>query len=168
MTFPLVRSLSGRSLIGAVLAFALVLASLATLPAPARGADIGCGAAEIGGTVYRDYSSDGVLDSAEPGEAGIVVTAYDATGASVASTTTDGTGAWLLTVGDGAAVRVEVTGLAAHLQPGPNGPDSQTTVFMATQGTPASKALPLVKQARICELHNRFKVGTHVIKGIVF
>ena len=70
-----------RRYAAAITAIMVLGAALAALPiTPAAGADVGCGATEIGGTIYRDYNSSGAQDAAEPGEAGITVTAYDAAG----------------------------------------------------------------------------------------
>ncbi len=128
-----------RSVAALASVWTLLAATLVFLPATAaQGADVGCGIADIAGTVYRDYDADGTADAGEPGEPGLTITAYDVAGAPVAAATTDASGAWSLTVGDGAMVRVEVTGLASFLEPGPRGPDSLTTVFTATQGSAGS------------------------------
>ncbi|NNC41801.1 MAG: hypothetical protein HKO03_01020 [Acidimicrobiia bacterium] len=127
-----------RISIALVAAFCLATAAL-LLPTPAaQAADVGCGAAEIAGAVFRDYNADGVAGATEPGQPGLTVTAFDTAGAVVSATVTDAVGAWSLTVGDGATVRVEVTGLPNHLQPGPGGPGSLTTVFTTIQGSVAS------------------------------
>ncbi|GAB3691860.1 hypothetical protein GCM10027592_10210 [Spirosoma flavus] len=79
----------------------------------------------ISGTVFRDFNSNGVytpittLTSSytygEPGVGGVTVTAYNAAGAAVATTTsstaTSNLGAYTLTVGNTSAYRVEFTSL---------------------------------------------------------
>lgn len=69
--------------------------------------------AQISGTVYRDFDSNGIRDvtvNFELGVPGVVVTAYGATNTVIASTTTTGNGTYTLATGS-QAVRVEFTGL---------------------------------------------------------
>jgi len=88
---------------------------------------------DIQGTVFRDYNSDGVRLSADGGVANITVTAYDAAGAAVATTTTDSDGNYMLSgLTDGTPYRIEFTGLPSYLEPGVMGIDSTTSVTFAT------------------------------------
>jgi SdrD B-like domain len=81
--------------------------------------------AQIQGKVYRDFNADGNFDSTatykEVGLSGITVTAYNAAGTSVGTTTTNATGNYTITSVSG-AVRVEFTG-------------GQTTDFATAKGT---------------------------------
>jgi hypothetical protein len=96
-------------------------------PAPAAYAQGGCAANNVGGRVYRDYNENGTLDAREPGVGDLTVTAYDASGAVVASAATSVTGVYALDVPNGANVRVEFTGLPVGMFSGPAGADSSTT-----------------------------------------
>lgn len=88
----------------------------------------------VTGTVFRDYDADGQRDLAphvEPGEPGVLVAAFGPTGI-VAAGTTDAAGGYSLAVPGGTEVRIEVSGLAPFLAPGPAGPGSATTVTFVT------------------------------------
>jgi uncharacterized repeat protein (TIGR01451 family) len=113
-------------------------------PAPQAAADLtGCGAADVGGTVFRDYDADGLRDAAEPGfgdqfrPATVTLTAYGPDNAVVGGPTTpDADGDYTFT-DVGAAVRIEISGLPSYLQPGaldPAGAGSMTTVVFAEPG----------------------------------
>ncbi|MEM7535600.1 MAG: SdrD B-like domain-containing protein [Chloroflexota bacterium] len=85
----------------------------------------------IAGTVYNDIDHDGTQDAGEPGVAGVTVTAYDASGGSV-STTTDSNGAYTLAIASG-TYRVEITDYPSWLQPGVAA--GNTTTVIASSGT---------------------------------
>ncbi|MBE2224705.1 MAG: hypothetical protein IAF02_24405, partial [Anaerolineae bacterium] len=88
---------------------------------------------QVKGVVFRDYNADGVNDIAEPGVAGITITAYGASGAAVDADTTDANGNYTLTgLTDSVAYRLEMTGLPDYLQPGSVGIDSNTSVVFVT------------------------------------
>jgi len=85
----------------------------------------------VGGTVHQDYNANGVrdlLNPNEPGVAGVTVTAYDASGAAIASTATITDGTYVLTVTNGINVRVEFTNFPGGYLSGPFGADSATSV----------------------------------------
>jgi uncharacterized repeat protein (TIGR01451 family) len=71
-------------------------------------------AADVSGKVFQDFNSSGIQDAnaatgaVDPGIPGVTVKAYDATGAEVASATTDATGAYTLAPLPGAQVHVAV------------------------------------------------------------
>ena len=88
---------------------------------------------QITGTVFRDYDADGDLDSREPGVGGVTVTAYDDTNTAIATTTTNSSGAYSLSVTNGTDVRIEFTAIGANFQPGAAGGDSETSVAFTTQ-----------------------------------
>ena len=98
--------------------------------------------AAITGTVFRDYNQNGQRDNSasfvEPFAQGIQVTAYDATGASVATATSAASGAYTLATPGAGRYRVEFTIPASKsfLRFGPNGTGSSTSVqFLADGGT---------------------------------
>jgi len=64
--------------------------------------------ANITGKVYRDYNLNATQDTLEPGVEALVVKAYDAAGATIATTNTDAAGEFTLNTGAG-DYRVEIT-----------------------------------------------------------
>jgi len=107
----------------------LILGSLnsAVLGIPAQQPCVGI----IEGTVHQDYNANGIrdlLDPNEPGVAGVTVTAYDISGAAIASTATITDGTYVLSVTNGVNVRVEFTNFPGGYLSGPFGPDSATSV----------------------------------------
>lgn len=105
--------------------------SLATGASPAAALD-----GTLSGTAFRDYSADGRRDALEPGEPGVGVTVYDATGASVGTATTAADGTYTVTVAGAASadLRVEfaLPGSRPHLQIAPMGDDSDGAIAFAT------------------------------------
>lgn len=91
--------------------------------------------AQIQGRAFRDFNANGVFDSTatfkEVGLSGITVTAYNAIGASVGSTTSNATGNYTIAAVSG-AVRVEFTGLAASDFAAAKGTGSGTSVQFVT------------------------------------
>ncbi len=81
---------------------------------------IAAAAGGISGTVYRDFNSNGVKDALETaGLAGVTVTAYDATGTAVATTTSGPNGAYTLAisaVANGTGLRIEFSNLPTGFQ----------------------------------------------------
>jgi thiol-disulfide isomerase/thioredoxin len=96
----------------------------------------------ISGSVFRDLNSDGVRDAREPGEPGVIVSAYDVADTLVATTTTDVNGDYVLggqsqqaAILTGEQYRVVFSGWADHLSPGPHGQDSGTDQQFVEGGT---------------------------------
>jgi hypothetical protein len=91
--------------------------------------------AQIQGKVFKDFNANGAFDSTatfkEVGLVGITVTAYNAAGISVGTTTTTSTGNYTLTAVTG-ALRVEFTGTSAYDFPAPKGTMSNTNVQFVT------------------------------------
>ena len=87
-----------------------------------------CTGGDVTGTIFRDYDNNGTFDSLEPGVISVTVTAYDANGNIIDQCDSSITGTYGLTIGSNYPVRVEVTDYPAYLEPGPAGPDNQTTV----------------------------------------
>jgi uncharacterized repeat protein (TIGR01451 family) len=88
----------------------------------------------VSGTVFKDYNADGVQlnANAEPGVAGVTVTAYGSSNNLIATTTTSSSGTYSLSIPAGTAVRVEFTNLPAGTYTGPSGNGSGTTVQFVT------------------------------------
>ena len=98
-------------------------------------------AATIAGFVFRDLNANGIRDSREPGESGIVVSAYDGNNALVVSTTTDLKGDYVLNTAldsarivKGESYVVIFSGLPDYLVSGPQGKDSGTEVQFVRGG----------------------------------
>ena len=124
-------------------AFALV--AVAALVAPvlvAINATPASAAGDVTGTVFRDFNSNGVIDTTggpgvavDVGVPDVTVTGYDADGASISATTgLDGT--YTLSVpGDvGSDLRVEFSGLPAGFEPSAAGALGHTTVQFVEVG----------------------------------
>jgi uncharacterized repeat protein (TIGR01451 family) len=87
----------------------------------------------ITGTAYLDLNLSGVKDVNESGLAGITVTAYNAAGATAATTATASNGTYTLSgLTNGIAYRVEFTGIPAGYYTGPKGSGSGTSVQFVT------------------------------------
>lgn len=90
-----------------------------------------CTGGAITGLAFRDYNANGVREAAEPGVAGIVITAYDAAGTTAACETT-ADGSYGITPIGAYPVRVEFTlpadGSLNFLKPGAAGANSRTNV----------------------------------------
>ena len=120
----------------AILTVALVsCGTLALAVGPAAG--VGSVNGTVAGTVFRDYSANGVRDTLEPGESGIVVTAYDSTGATVGSATSASDGTFTATITSATDTNLRLgftipTNKQAYLQPGPLGAGSQGAVRFTT------------------------------------
>lgn len=94
--------------------------------------------ADITGKVFRDFNGNGILDTGitgytENGVPGVTVTAYNATGVSVASVVTATDGSYALTAGTG-EFRIEFTGLATGDFPSAYGTGNGTTIQFASSG----------------------------------
>jgi hypothetical protein len=104
-------------------------------PASAAGTTSG----SVTGVVFRDYDASGSRSAAEPGVAGVTVSAVDADGTAVGTATTAADGSYSLAVAGAksTSVRVEFTTLPAGSASGPKGADSGTSVQFVT--LPATK-----------------------------
>ena len=90
--------------------------------------------AQVSVQVYRDFNANATADGSEPDVGSLTVTAYQADGTSAVATYNASNGLYEFTAGqvpNGTAVRIEVTGLPAYLQPGAAG---NTTVAFAAGG----------------------------------
>ncbi|MEN9609711.1 MAG: hypothetical protein RLZZ628_525, partial [Bacteroidota bacterium] len=92
-------------------------------------------AAQIQGKVFRDFNANGAFDSTttfkEVGLKGILVTAYNAMGTAVGTTTTNATGNYTIANVSG-ALRIEFTGMSAFDFPAPKGANSKTSIQFVT------------------------------------
>jgi hypothetical protein len=133
-----------RPILGAVVLGLISLNSTSAAPT--------CNANQIGGTVYRDYDSDGAKDSLEPGIPSIAVRAYDSSGTLLSSTTTSSSGEYNLSVSSGLSARVEFDSVPSYLKPGFHGADSVTSVsFVTNNGASCDIDLALNNPAQYCQ-----------------
>ncbi len=110
----------------------------------------GAAAGDCTGYVFRDHNADGVRQMAgdptgngvdvyvtEPGEPGVIVTAYDDAGNAVGSTTTGADGTFDLSTSTslGTPIRVEFTWTDDWMTSGPHGVDNGSSVQFATTGS---------------------------------
>ena len=117
----------------------------------------------VSGNVFTDYNDNGVRGAGDTAVAGITVTAYDATGAVVASAVTNASGGYTLAIPNGTQVRIEFTGIPAALRPGAFGRDSGTTVQFVTSPS-AGVDLGLSKPDEYCQ-NNPFLVMPCYVNG---
>ena len=110
-----------------------------------NGALVACGtnADDLGGTIWRDNDSDGVLDAGEPGFSTAAVTAYDNNGlVGTAPISSDGTynfaNIFNGRTGDDAHIRLEFSGLPGWAQNSVAGSNSGTTVQRHSAATCAA------------------------------
>ncbi|MBI5670610.1 MAG: DUF11 domain-containing protein [Chloroflexi bacterium] len=89
----------------------------------------------ISGATYRDYNADGTQQAGEPGQAGVVARAYDATGQVVGTATSDASGGFSLMPTSTTEVRVEFSWPESFLYSGRRlGGDSSTTITFVDCG----------------------------------
>jgi uncharacterized repeat protein (TIGR01451 family) len=157
MKFSLKRHLFSLTILVRLLAITTLLVSLLFGSGTISQVFAAC---TVSGTVYRDYNANGVQDPQEPGEPGIVVTAFDATG-QVSTTTSGATGTYSLAVGSNdPEVRIEFSGLPIYLRSGPFGGESDTTVtFVACAGAVTGVDLGTANPGQYCHTTNP-TVGT--------
>jgi len=117
----------------------------------------------VNGTVFTDYNDNGIRGAGDSGVSGVTVTAYDATNAVVASTTTNTSGNYTLAISDGTQVRVEFSTIPADLRPGAFGRESGTTVQFVTSPV-AGLDLGLSKPDEYCQ-NNPFLVMPCYVNG---
>lgn len=117
-------------------------------------------ASTVSGTVYRDYNANGMREAVEPGIPGIIVTAYDATGAPVASTTTRNgfgipsagpVGSYDLNPSVPGPYRIEFSGWPAYLRPGAHGSQSGTSIQFVPDGVNATINVGLQHPSQYCQ-----------------
>ena len=99
--------------------------------------DVHAATGAITGTVFNDKNSNGVNDGTDVGVSGVVVTAYDSSGAQVGTATSAGNGTYSLSVSSSATadVRIEFTtpnGYESSFQGAGNGTSIQFVSLPAT------------------------------------
>ncbi|HYD50423.1 MAG TPA: hypothetical protein VEB21_18855, partial [Terriglobales bacterium] len=119
----------------------------------------GIASADITGSVFRDFDADGTRDSLEPGAGGVSVSAFDAGGAMV-STTTAFDGTYTLVVPAGTEVRVEASATFPSLYPGAVGTDSDSSVVFAT--SPATADFAVASPAQYCQLNPDVSISKYI------
>lgn len=111
-------------------------------------------ACTLTGVAYRDFNADALQGANEPGVPGIVVTAYNAAGTSVASVTTGDDGSYSISVTEGVEVRLEFTGLPDFMRYGPDGASSSTSVVFVTCAPGATPVnIALANPGQHCDLN---------------
>ncbi|WP_179830216.1 SdrD B-like domain-containing protein [Spirosoma fluviale] len=107
----------------------------AGVPLPAACPPTACGGNNLGGMVFNDFNADGVKDSGETsGVPGVVVNAYDRTGALVGTATTDVFGLYSISSLQAGSypLRVEFTALPTYAGQGTrNGSNGRTSIQFA-------------------------------------
>lgn len=88
---------------------------------------------QISGAVFQDYNADGTQASAEPGVAGVTVTAYAANGTTASTAVSAADGKYTLAgLTDSVEYRLEFTNLPSYLVSGPIGTESVGSVAFVT------------------------------------
>ncbi|MEO8611497.1 MAG: SdrD B-like domain-containing protein [Chloroflexota bacterium] len=126
-------------------------------------------ACTVGGIVYQDYNAGGTQDAAEPGVAGILVTAYQTSvvpagsppapipSLTVGTATTDANGQYTLTLTVTGQVRIEFTQIPAGLESGRFGAgnnSSTTTTFVDCTGAVTGVDLAVNNPGEFCHIAN--------------
>ncbi len=90
-------------------------------------------AGQISGAVFQDYNADGAQASAEPGVAGVTVTAYAANGTTASTAVSAADGKYTLAgLTDSVEYRLEFANLPSYLVSGPIGTESVGSVAFVT------------------------------------
>ena len=87
-----------------------------------------CSNNQVGGTVYRDFNYNGLIDSTEPIVTGVEVAAYSSIGSVIDSTVVSSQGEYVLNVASGTSYRLEFTNIPSYLNDGAVGGDSNGRV----------------------------------------
>ncbi len=134
-------------------------------------------AGTIAGTVFQDYNSNGVRDTAKTannsgsgnvslaidrGIADVTVTAFNASGSVVGTAQTDAQGNYSFNAAGDAPYRIEFTTIPAGFQPGPFGADSKTTVQFITDSSASNVSLGLVIPAEFSQDNPTMVTGCYV------
>jgi len=104
----------------------------------------------VSGVVFRDYNDNGVRNIGEPPVSGITVSAYDASGTQVDTTTTDANGQYVLLTPGATDLRIEFTNVPSYLFPTAVGADSGTTIQFVN-GASGEINLGLYNPAQYCQ-----------------
>lgn len=129
--------------------FMIGVLQVAYLPGAAIAGEQSCDSSQVAGVVFRDFNYNGTPDFNEPGEANIVIKAYDGNNSEVDSTSSDTDGRYVLNVGS-TAVRVEFQNIPNYLAPGPKGQSSVTTLSFPNAGD-CNLNLAVVSPGQYCD-----------------
>ncbi|MDX2135321.1 MAG: SdrD B-like domain-containing protein, partial [Saprospiraceae bacterium] len=123
------------------------------VPAACLGNPACSGPNAVGGTVYRDFDSDGTKDASEFGVEGALIHVYDASENLLCTSTSDFRGRWTcLGLTAGQKVRVEIISYPFGLNPGGLGPDNfGGVVQFATVGSNCTVDFGLLPPETYCE-----------------
>jgi protocatechuate 3,4-dioxygenase beta subunit len=108
-----------------------------------KGDDVQATTGTVVGIVFNDKNSNGTNDGTDAGVSGVVVTAYDSSGAQVGTATTSGNGTYSLNVSSAATnnVRIEFTTPNGY-QPSFQGADNATSIqFVSIPATNVNYAV---------------------------
>lgn len=136
-------------LISTLLVIVGILSPVVSLP-PLVQPQVAQAAGNISGTVFRDFNANGARDGSEPGVGGILVTAYDDSGAIAGTDTTASDGTYTLSASGSGPYRVEFSSWASYLWPSPVGSNSGITVQFVPDGDTTDVDLGLNNPADYC------------------
>ncbi len=95
-----------------------------------------CRSGEIGGLVYFDYNSNGIIDAGDEGSPNVNVTAYDSENniidSAITGTSLNNLGQYKLNIPAGTSARLEISGYPSYVKAGACGPDSLSKVSLIT------------------------------------
>jgi len=138
------------------------------LPEPAVAyAQTACGTDpdDLGGTIWRDYNSDGIQDANELGFDGVTVTAYDNDGNGVTTTVnTDGTYNFSDIFATETHIRLEFSGLPDWMESSVHGTNSDTTVQIHTTAT-CDADLAVQNPSDYCESNPQMLTSCYIQGG---
>lgn len=105
----------------------------------------------LSGTVFLDYNQNGAMDTGgtspnyavDTGVSGVVVTAYDASGVSVGTATTNSSGTYSLSATGTGPYRLEFTSLPSGYYAGATGTNNASTVRFVADGNSSGNDLGL-------------------------
>ena len=123
-----------------------------------KGDDVQATTGTVVGIVFNDKNSNGTNDGTDAGVSGVVVTAYDSSGAQVGTATTSGNGTYSLNVSSAATnnVRIEFTTPNGY-QPSFQGADNATSIqFVSIPATNVNYAI--IVPGDFCQ----YNVGTAI------
>ena len=133
--------------------------------APASCLPVACSGTNAGGTVFNDFNADGVKQTGETtGIAGVLVKAYDCSGALAGTATTDVSGAYSITALTAGSypVRLEFTSLPAYAGMGTlSGTDGRTTIQFI-DGPTCNADLGVLDPTDYCESNPKILIPCYV------
>jgi Cna protein B-type domain. len=120
-------------------------------------------ASQISGNVFRDLNANGAYDGAhEIGVAGVTVTAYDSSGAALATASTNDNGDYSLNINEPGPYRIEFSDLPDGYFPSAQGSGSGSTVQFVADGNSANVNLGINHPADYCQNNPLLCTSVHV------